>query len=276
MSTALPRMVARPRALAAASSAVALVLLLIAGPRAAVAAPATYQVGSVPVAPAVLSFEFPVHRPFAAQLDASALGQGTYDDHNPFEYLSLLGFSAWLHYDGVRNLRLSAAFQEIVNRSVRSLGIPSGHEERGLVRARLQQPRGTAAPYEMLQLEVRSFDDPRGPHRVVFRPRFRFGLGLNLDAKRIHSLVTYQEVAFRYCADEDYAARAFDFFRAFAGYMWTTRRGTFVTLGAVGQVALNPAATRYDFLWGPALVVAYRFGLKGPETPPAPPEVELQ
>jgi len=141
-----------------------------------------------------------------------------------------------------------------------------------MARARLQQPRGAAAIYKMLQLDLRSFDDPTGKHQLVFRPRLRVGTGFNLDATRIHSLVLYQEVALRF-ADATYTKRAFDFYRAVVGYTWTTRRGTFITAGIVGQVSLSPAGTRLDFLYGPALSVAYRIA-KAVEGPPDPPEIE--
>ena len=109
----------------------------------------------------------------------------------------------------------------------------------------------------------------------MYRPRFRVGQGLNLDALLVHSLVLFQEVAFRF-AEGSYSVRAFEFFRAFVGYTWTTRRGTFATLGVVGQISLNPAATRYDFLYGPALSLTHRFRPAGPaEAPPAPPEVDV-
>ena len=104
----------------------------------------------------------------------------------------------------------------------------------------------------------------------------RIGQGFNLDAARISSLVLYQEIAFRFSTDEDYAARAFEFFRAFVGYAFTTRRGTNVTFGLLGQVSLNPAATRYDFLWGPVLGVAHRFRASRPDAPPQPPDAEVQ
>jgi hypothetical protein len=129
----------------------------------------------------------------------------------------------------------------------------------------------------MVQLDVRSFDDPGGTHRLVLRPRFRVGQGFNLDAVRIHSLVLYQELAFRF-GEEGYAARAFEFFRAFAGYTWTTRRGTFVTVGLIGQLTLNPGATRYDLLWGPVLTASYRFrpAPAAAAEPPAPADPEVQ
>jgi hypothetical protein len=252
----------------------AVVLLAAAGPAAA-SGPSSYLVGSLPVAPLVGSIEFPVATGFAAELGLGAMWQGTYDEGNPFTYLALVSPIAWLHYDGVPNLRLSAAFQEAFYREVPPLGIEPSHEERGVVRARLQQPRGAAALYEMLQLDVRSFDDASGTHRLVLRPRFRLGQGFNLDAVRIHSLVLYQEVAFRF-SEEGYAERPFEFFRAFAGYTWTTRRGTFATLGVVAQISLNPGATRYDVLWGPVLALNHRFRAAAPETPPAPADVDVQ
>lgn len=249
--------------------------ILAAAPTSAAANPATYSVGNVPVAPGVVAVEFPIRGAFAAEVGLAALGQGTFEDQNPFEYLSLATGTASLHFDGVRNLRLSASFQEFLYFEVAPVGQRETHEERGVVRARLQQPRGAAALYELIQLDVRSFEDAGGTHRLVFRPRFRVGQGFNLDAVRIHSLVLYQEVAFRF-SGEGYAVRAFEFFRAFAGYTWTTRRGTFVTLGLLGQVSLNPAATAYTFLWGPALGVSYRFRASAREAPPAPADVELQ
>jgi len=232
-------------------------------------------VGNIPVAVGIASVEFPVSPPFAAEFDLALLGQGSYDNRNPFAYLSLVQPGGWLHFDGVENLRLSLGFQEELIRAVPSLGIKDSQEERGMARARLQQPRGQAALYEMTQLDVRSFDDPAGTHRVVFRPRFRLGQGFNLDAVRIHSLVLYEEVAFQFAAD-DYLARPFSFFRTVAGYTWTTRRGTFVTLGIVGQVSLNAPATRYDVFWGPVLAFSHRFRSTAPETPPEPPEVDVQ
>jgi hypothetical protein len=254
-----------------------LVVALLLASGAPAAAQDTYTVGNIPVAPVVAQVEFPVRGALRAEAGVAALWQGTYDDRNPFEYLSLVAPSAWLHWDGVRNLRLTAAFQELFYREVPPLGIPDGHEERVIVRARLQQPRGEAALYELVQLDVRSFEDVGGTQRLVFRPRFRLGQGFNLDAVRIHSLVLYQEIAFRF-AEEGYASRAFEFFRAFAGYTWTTRRGTFVTLGLLGQVSLNPRATRYDLLWGPVLTAAYRFHRAAAATaeppPPADPEVQ--
>jgi hypothetical protein len=174
----------------------------------------------------------------------------------------------------VPNLRLSASFQEVFWQEVAPLRVPSSSEERGVVRARLQQPRGAAALYEMLQLDVRSFEDATGAHHLAWRPRFRLGQGFNLDAVRIHSLVLYQELAFRF-SDDGYYARSFEFFRAVAGYMWTTRRGTFVTVALAAQVGLNPAATAYTFMLGPALSVNYRFRAKPAEAPPAPPDVEM-
>ncbi len=253
--------------------------LLAAAPCAAVAAPAlpTYAVGSIPVAPGMLSLEFPIAGAFRGEAGVLALGQGTYQDRNPFEYLSIVAPSVWVHFDGVPNLRLSAAFQELVYREVAPMGLTDSHEERFVARARLQQPRGASALYELVQLDLRSFDDPGGTHRVVWRPRFRVGQGFNLDAVRIHSLVLFQEVGFRF-SDASYTTRAFDFFRAFAGYTWTTRRGVFVTLGAIGQISLSPPATRYDFLWGPVLALSYRLrpAAAEREAPPPPPDVELQ
>jgi hypothetical protein len=257
-------------------ASVVLAAALLAAPSFAAAAnPADYKVGNLPVAAGIGLVEFPLKGPFSAQVAFGALSQGTYDDGNPFAYLSLWSPSAWLHYDGVRNLRLSVAFQEFVYEAIPPLGVPHTHEERGTIRARIQQPRGAAALYEMAQLDVRSFDDPGGTHRVVFRPRFRVGQGFNLDQVRVQSLVLYQEIAFRFTND-DYAARAFEFFRAFAGYAFTTKRGTNVSFGLLGQISLNPAATRYDFLWGPVLGVAHRFKASPPEAPPPPPDAEVQ
>ncbi len=237
--------------------------------------PSTYSVGTVPVAPGAASVEFPLGRAFAAEVGALALGEGTFDDKNPFAYLAGWAPAVWLHFDAVANLRLSASFQEVFYREVAPLRVPSSTEERGVLRARFQQPRGAAALYEMLQLDVRNLEDATGAHHLVFRPRLRIGQGFNLDAVRIHSLVLYQEVALRF-AEAGYSARWFEFFRAVAGYTWTTRRGTFVTLGVAGQVTLNPAATAYTFMVGPALLVTYRFRAAPPDTPPAPPDVEIQ
>jgi hypothetical protein len=266
-----------------ASTRVALALALAATPPLAAATnPGTYAVGNLPVAPGVVQVEVPVGRGFSVEGMGAVLGQGTYTNRNPFAYLSLWGLSAALHFDGIQNVRLTGAFQEFVAEPVPPLGLKSTHEERGMVRARLQQPRGAAALYEMLQLDVRSFDDQAGIHRLVFRPRFRVGQGFNLDTERVHSLVMYEEVALRYATDADYAARAFEFFRGVLGYGWTTKRGTWVTLGVIGQLQLNPAATRYDFLFGPILAISHRFrpakAQAAPETeaPPVPPEIDIQ
>ncbi len=259
------------RKLAAALLGTALVGALPA----AAANPSTYSVGTIPVSPGMASVEFPLRGAFSAEVAVAALGEGTFDDQNPFAYLAGVAPVAWLHFDGVPNLRLSASFQEVFWRDVAPLHVESFHEERGVVRARLQQPRGAAALYEMLQLDVRSFDDPTGAHRLVLRPRFRLGQGFNLDAVRIHSLVLYEEFALRF-AEAGYAARAFEFFRTFAGYMWTTRRGTFVTVGLAAQISLNPSATAYTFMLGPALAVTYRFRSAPPDTPPPAPDVEME
>src|SRR5262249_6337140 len=152
----------------------------------------------------------------------------------------------WLHFDGVENLRLSAGFQETWSLGVSEMGIPSGHEERFMVRARLQQPRGASALYQLLQLDFRSFDDPLGNHQFVFRPRLRIGVGFNLDASRVHSTMLYMEGALRF-ADSSYTNRAFDFYRAVIGYTWTTKRGLFITAAFLGQASLDPPGTAISF-----------------------------
>ena len=259
-----------------AATVAAMALLAAARASAGTTVP-TYAVGTIPVAPGILAVELPLAGTFRGELGTVLLAQGTFGDRNPFQYLSAVSPYAWLHFDGVRDLRLSLAFQEILYREIAPLGLEDAHEERAMARARLQQPRGGGALYELLQLDLRSFDDPGGTHRFVWRPRFRLGQGFNLDAVRVHSLVLYQEVALRF-ADATYTTRAFDFFRAFAGYMWTTRRGVFVTLGVIGQISLNPPATRYDLWWGPALGLSYRFrpAPAEAEAPPAPPDVDVQ
>jgi hypothetical protein len=236
---------------------------------------ASYTVGTLPLAAGQGDLEFPLAGDFRGQAGFLLLSQGAFDDRNPFAHLSLVSPSAWLHYDGIRNLRLSASFQESWSLAIASLGVPSSHEERFVLRGRLQQPRGATALYQMLQFDVRSFDDSGGTHRIVFRPRLRIGVGFNLDAERIHSTTLYQEAAFRF-ADSSYTTRAFDFYRAVVGYTWTTRRGTFVTLALLGEVALDPSGTRLSFLWGPLLSLAYRIApaAKIAEAPPEPPEIE--
>lgn len=255
------------------SSVTALALVALAT-RAAAANPSTVSVGTLPVSPGQASVEVPLARGFAAEGAVVVLGQGTFEDQNPFAYLAGVAPVAWLHFDAVPNLRLSASFQEVFWQEVAPLRVPSSAEERGVVRARLQQPRGTAAIYEMLQLDVRSFEDATGAHHLAWRPRLRLGQGFNLDAVRIHSLVLYQEIAFRF-SNDGYYARSFEFFRAVAGYMWTTRRGTFVTVALAAQLGLNPSATAYTFMIGPALSVNYRFRARAAEAPPVPPDVEM-
>ncbi len=263
MSTRVLRILAGSALLGAASAAIA-------------ANPSTYSVGTVPASPGTASVELPIGRGFATELGLIELTLGAFDDKNPWANLSGVAPFAWLHYDGVPNLRLSAAYQEVFYFDVAPGRLPNSHEERIVLRARWQQPRGAAALYEMLQLDTMSFDDPTGTHRLAFRPRLRIGQGFNLDAVRIHSLVLYEEVALRY-GEPSYFARSFDFFRTFIGYMWTTRRGTFVTLGVVGQISLNAPATAYTFLVGPAIGVTYRFRSgPPPETPPPPPDVEVE
>jgi hypothetical protein len=264
---------------AATARRLALALLALAAPLAAAAQATlpTYSVGNVPVAPIGAGVDFPVATGFQLELNGLLLTQGGYGDKNPFQYLSMVAPGAYLHYDGVENLRLSAGFQQFFYREVQDIGLPAWNEQRYFARARVQQPRGAAALYEMVQLDVRSFTDPAGVDRLVFRPRLRVGQGFNLDAVRIHSLVLYQELGLRYSSD-DYAKKAFDFFRAVVGYTWTTRRGTFATVGLVGQIQLNPANTRYDFLVGPVLLFQRRFLPSKPteEAAPAPPEIEVQ
>ena len=251
-------------------------MILVAQPlRAYAAGLSSYSAGSIPVSGLLGDFEFPLDGDFKAQVSLVLLGQGTYDDGNPFAHLSVVSPSIWGHYDGISNLRLSLGLEETWLLSISELGRPSLREDRLIGRARLQQPRGASAIYEMLQLDLRSFDDAAGAHHWVFRPRLRVGTGFNLDATRVHSLVLFQEAALRF-SDSGYTTRAFDFYRAVIGYTWTTKRGTFVTAGMLGQVSLNPAGTRFDILYGPILSIAYRIfaQAKPPEAPPEPPELE--
>ena len=265
------------RARALAGSVLAAAFLAPAA-RVDAANPGTYAVGNVPVAGAVATVQLPIARGWQTELGGAALGQGTYDNDNPFAYLGVVGGTAWLHFDGVQNLRLSGGFQEFLYPAIEPLGVQKTHEERGVLRARIQQPRGASALYELVQVDFRSFNYPAGDHQLAWRPRFRVGQGFNLDAARIQSLVLYQEVAFHY-ASNGYYKRGFEFFRGYVGYLWTTRRGTFVSLGLLGQIGLNPGATRYDVLWGPVLAISHWFRAAAPpETPPpdVEPDIEVE
>jgi len=234
-----------------------------------------YGIGTVPVAAGQGELEFPVAGDFRAEVGFLGLSQGTFVDRNPFAHFSYLSPWTWIDWYAASNLRLSAGFQEIWNLGVSEMGIPSSHEERFMARARLQQPRGETALYQMLQFDVRSFDDPAGNHQVVFRPRLRLGVGLNLDASRINSMALYQEAALRF-ADSSYTTRAFDFYRAVVGYTWTTRRGLFVNVALVGQASLDPSGANVAFLYGAVLSLAYRIAPPSAavEVPPEPPQIE--
>ena len=140
--------------------------LLAPAARVHAANPGTYAVGNVPIAGAVATVQLPVARGWEAELGAAALGQGTYANDNPFAYLGIVGGTAWLHFDGVQNLRLSAGFQAFRYPAINPLGVENTHEARGVLRARLQQPRGASALYELVQLDYRSFDYPTGDHQV--------------------------------------------------------------------------------------------------------------
>jgi hypothetical protein len=239
-------------------------------------APATYAVGAIPIAAGGVDLEFPLAGDFRGQVGLSMVSQGTFDDHNPFAYLSAVSPTLWVHYDGVRNLRLSLAVQELWTLSIPPLRSPSGREDRLLARGRLQQPFGSAAIYELAQLDLRRFDDAAGVSRIVVRPRFRLGVGFNLDAARVHSLTTYQEVAFRF-GDDAVAARKLEFLRTFLGYGFTPRSGTFVTVGVFGQISLSPDGTSLTVFYGPALSITYRAGLsaRAAAARPEPPDPQI-
>jgi hypothetical protein len=254
-----------------------LAIALLAGALAAAPAhgePRTYTAAGVPVAAGQGTLEFPLAGAFRAEVGLLGVTQGALDGHNPFSYLGVVTPWAWLHYDGIRNLRLSGAFQELWQPGISSQGVPESHEERFMVRARLQQPLGNTALYQMLQLDLRSLEDPAGNHQFVFRTRARIGVGLNLDAARIHSLTLYEEATLRF-GSSAYISRAFDFYQTVVGYTWTTRRGIFVTAAMLGEVSLSPAGNQLTFLYGPVLALAYRI-LPPAEMPPEPPTITPQ
>jgi hypothetical protein len=233
-------------------------------------AQSAYSVGTVPVGVAQGEFEFPLTRDFRLELGFLALSQGTFSDSNPFAYLSLLLPWFWLHYDGIRDLRLSASLQEAWLLGVGST--PSARQEAYALRARIQQPRGEAALYEMLQLDLLNLH-VGGRDFVIFRPRFRVGFGLNLDQNRIHSLTLYQEAALRF-SEADYTTHPFDYYRTIVGYTFTTRRGVFVTVALLGNLAQTPAGNGLVLFYGPFVSFAYRIVPAAPDRPPDPPEVE--
>jgi hypothetical protein len=245
----------------------ALALLLPAAAR----AQSAYTVGTVPVAAVEGDFEFPLTRELRLQASFLALSQGTFSDNNPFAYLSLVSPWVWLHYDGFRNLRLSAWFQELWLRGVAPTGTASARQEAYGLRARIQEPRGDAALYQMLQLDMLDLHAPSGEF-IIFRPRVRVGVGLNLDQNRIHSLTLYQEASLRF-SEAAYTTHPFDYYRTIVGYTFTTRRGVFVTVAVLGNLAQNPAGNGLVLFYGPFINFAYRI-VPSADRPPEPPEIE--
>lgn len=189
------------------------------------------------------------------ELDLENRTQGVPGTFGPFAVEQQQRETFWLHYESRSMFRVSVGCALIQRFEIAQVGARSSSESRYYVRTRLTQPAEWGKHYEEFWVQLRVFADSSGAPLTFPVVRLRYGQQFRLGA--MHSIETYEEVAFKF-APASYSAARFDHVRLNAMYSLPIASGMSLQAGVRFQDAVRPSGGTYNLSYGPVFVVNYR------------------
>ena len=186
--------------------------------------------------------------------------QGTSDNGNPYAYAHGLQFRPWVHYDGIRNVTVTAAVSYICYFTVPGTSYYRHPEWRFSTFGTLKQSLSGGSLYEQLRFELLSFRASNGDVQQLPRVRMRFGQNLHLSEHSSKPYLGLYEEAIAQFPQPSYSKVHFQGARFFAGYGFEYANRMIVLLGFKAEAEVSSSGSTVTLFYGPAFSVEYRFG----------------
>jgi hypothetical protein len=145
---------------------------------------------------------------FEQQIQAGIQGNDT--SNNPFDYWHAVQIRPWLHYDGIRNLTLTAGLSYIDYFNIPGSDNYAHHEWRVTAMATLNQRLSGGSLYEQVRYEWLDFADSHGTVQHLPRLRLRAGQNLYLGEGRAKPYLGLYEEAIMQFPDPSYSRVRFE------------------------------------------------------------------
>ncbi|MGA7237903.1 MAG: DUF2490 domain-containing protein [Bryobacteraceae bacterium] len=199
----------------------------------------------------------PVGFSFEQQIQAGT--QANSATSNPFAYWHGLQIRPWFHYDGFRNVTLTASMSYIAYFGVPKTSNYRHHEWRVTAMGVAKQPISGGSLYEEIRFEWLDFRSGLGTVEHLPRLRFRFGQNLYLaegDAKPF--LGVYEEAILQF-PQPSYSQVKFQGARFFAGAGFRAGARTTILLGFKAEGEVSSSGSSVAVYYGPAFSIEYNF-----------------
>ncbi len=196
---------------------------------------------------------------FSLEQQVQAATQATAGAADPVAYWHGLQIRPWLHYDGIRNVTLTASVSYIHYFSVPRSDNYSHHEWRVTAMGTLKQSLAGGSLYEQTRFEWLDFRDTHGVLQHLPRLRFRFGQNIYLGEGRVKPYLGVYEEAILQFPQPSYSHVAFEGARFFAGggIRLGARATALLGFKAAGEVSTSGSTMTLYF--GPVFSVEYNF-----------------
>ena len=219
-----------------------------------------------PTPGSVLDFSAQASLPhqFSVELQIQYGTQGTSTYENPFTYSHGVQNRLWVHYDGFRDLTITASPSYIYYFAVPGTSNYKHPEWRFTVLGSLKQRFSGGSLYEQVRFELLDFRASNGEVQHLPRLRFRFGQNIHLsDGPSKPYLGLYEEAIMQY-PQASYSGVHFQGARFFGGCGFDYRKRTSVLVGFKAEAEVSSSGSTVTVFYGPVLSLQYNLGRREP------------
>jgi hypothetical protein len=196
---------------------------------------------------------------FSFEQQVQAATQANSTSANPFSYWHGVQIRPWIHYDGIRNVTLTAGVSYIDYFNVAGTSDYAHHEWRITAMGTLKQPLSGGSVYEQVRFEWLDFHDSHGATQHLPRLRFRFGQNLNLGEGGAKPFLGLYEEAIIQFPQPSYSQDRFEGARFFAGCGFRLGHRATALLGFKAAGEVSSSGSTMTLYFGPAFSIEYNF-----------------
>jgi hypothetical protein len=206
-----------------------------------------------------LSGQFPINRNLLFEQQIQAGTQGTPGNNGPYAYWHAVQIRPWFHYDGIRNVTLTASASYIDYFTISGTGNYAHPEWRLTVLGTLKQPLAQGSLYEQVRFELLNFRDSHGAVQHIPRVRFRFGQNLFLSESRARPYLGVYGEAILQFPQPSYSHVHFQGARFFAGPGFQWGRRVQLLMGFKAEAEVASSGSTVNLYYGPAFSLEFNF-----------------
>jgi hypothetical protein len=186
--------------------------------------------------------------------------QGTSIYANPFAYSHGVQNRLWVHYDGFRDLTITASPSYIYYFAVPGTSNYRHPEWRFTVLGTLKQRFWGASLYEQARFELLDFRAGNGDVQHLPRMRLRVGQNIHLAERRSKPYLGFYEEAITQYPQASYSGVHFQGARFFGGCGFDYRKRASVLVGFKAEAEVSNSGSTVTLFYGPVFSLQYNLG----------------